>query len=90
VAASGLTGGNELTTTVYPFIVRGVALLGIDAVATPIDERRTLWAAMATEFPMARCEEMVSKEIGLGGLSVALDLVLGGAVRGRILVDPQR
>ena len=37
VAASGLTGGNELTTTVYPFIVRGVALLGIDTVATPIE-----------------------------------------------------
>ena len=40
VAASGLTGGNELVTTVYPFIVRGVALLGIDTVATPIAERR--------------------------------------------------
>jgi hypothetical protein len=39
---------------------------------------------------MARCEEMVSKEIGLGGLSDALDLVLGGAARGRILVDPRR
>ena len=35
VAASGLTGGNDLATTVYPFIVRGVALLGIDTVATP-------------------------------------------------------
>jgi len=90
VAASGLTGGNELSTTVYPFIVRGVALLGIDTVATPIDERRTLWAAMATEFPMARCEEMVNQEIGLGALTDALELVLGGAVRGRILVDPHR
>ena len=70
--------------------MRGVALLGIDTVATPIDERRTLWAAMATEFPMARCEEMVDREIGLGGLTDALHLVLDGAVRGRILVDPQR
>ena len=78
VAASGLTGGNELTTTVYPFIVRGVALLGIDTVATPIDERRALWATMATEFPMDRCEAMVDKEIGLGDLTEALKLVLDG------------
>ena len=90
MAASGLTGGNELTTTVYPFIVRGVALLGIDTVATPIEERRALWATMATEFPMDRCEAMVNTEIGLGGLTDALNLVLEGAVRGRILVDPQR
>jgi acrylyl-CoA reductase (NADPH) len=90
VAASGLTGGNELTTTVYPFIVRGVALLGIDAVATPIAERRALWAAMATTFPMERCESMVDREIGLDGLTDALTLVLDGGVRGRILVDPGR
>jgi acrylyl-CoA reductase (NADPH) len=89
VAASGLTGGNELTTTVYPFIVRGVALLGIDTVATPIDERRALWSSMAAEFPVDRCEEMVAEEIGLGGLSDALDLVLNGAARGRILVAPR-
>lgn len=89
VAASGLTGGNELATTVYPFIVRGVALLGIDTVATPIDERRALWANMAVEFPIDRCDEMVSEEIGLNGLTRALGRVLDGAVRGRILVAPQ-
>jgi acrylyl-CoA reductase (NADPH) len=90
VAASGLTGGNELSTTVYPFIVRGVALLGIDTVETPIANRRALWAAMATEFPMDRCEEMVTNEIGLAELDDALSLVLAGAGRGRILVDPNR
>jgi acrylyl-CoA reductase (NADPH) len=88
VAASGLTGGHELATTVYPFIVRGVALLGIDTVATPIAERRALWWAMAEEFPLERCEEMVHQEISLDGLSEALALVLRGAVRGRILVAP--
>jgi acrylyl-CoA reductase (NADPH) len=90
VAASGLTGGNELATTVYPFIVRGVALLGIDTVETPIAERRALWAAMATEFPMDHSDAMVDKEIGLGELDNALKLVLEGGVRGRILVDPAR
>ena len=90
VAASGLTGGHELATTVYPFIVRAVSLLGIDTVATPIEERRDLWRAMAEEFPLARCDEMVSEEIGLGALSEALNRVLNGQVRGRVLVAPLR
>jgi putative YhdH/YhfP family quinone oxidoreductase len=88
VAASGLTGGNALATTVYPFIVRGVALLGIDTVSTPIEERRELWAEMADAFPLQHCEEMVNEEIGLDGLTAALDRVLDAAVRGRILVSP--
>jgi putative YhdH/YhfP family quinone oxidoreductase len=88
VAASGLTGGNELETTVYPFIVRGVALLGIDTVATPIAERRQLWAAMPDEFPLSHCADMVHAEIGLGGLTEALTQVLDAQVRGRILVSP--
>jgi acrylyl-CoA reductase (NADPH) len=88
VAASGLTGGNDLTTTIYPFIVRGVALLGIDTVATPIAERRALWADMAESFPIDRCEDMVNEEIGLDGLTKALGRVLDASVRGRILVQP--
>jgi len=59
-------------------------------VATPIDERRALWTAMASEFPMERCAAMVNREIGLGELTDALQQVLDGAVRGRILVDPGR
>jgi len=90
VAASGLTGGNDLSTTVYPFIVRGVALLGIDTVATPIEERRELWTEMADAFPLAHCEDMVNEEIGLDGLTAALGRVLDAAVRGRILVAPGR
>ena len=90
VVASGLTGGNSLSTTVFPFIVRGVALLGIDTVATPIEERRTLWVEMAKAFPLNHCEDMVNEEIGLEGLTAALDRVLDAAVRGRILVAPGR
>ena len=90
VAASGLTGGTDLATTVYPFIVRGVALLGIDTVATPIEERRTLWNEMIDEFPLHLCEDMVNEEIGLEDLTAALDRVLDAAVRGRILVQPGR
>ena len=90
MAASGLTGGNELETTVYPFIVRGVALLGIDTVATTIEERRRLWANMPAEFPVSHSAEMVHQEIGLGGLTEALGQVLDAQVRGRILVGPSR
>jgi putative YhdH/YhfP family quinone oxidoreductase len=88
VAASGLTGGNNLATTVYPFIVRGVALLGIDTVEQPIEERRALWTEMADVFPLEHCEDMVNEEIGLDGLTSALGRVLDAAVRGRILVAP--
>ncbi len=90
VAASGLTGGNELETTVYPFIVRGVALLGIDTVATPIEERRQLWADLPKEFPVGLTSDMVHQEIGLDGLTDALRSVLDAEVRGRILVAPGR
>ncbi len=90
VAASGLTGGTELATTVFPFIVRGVALLGVDTVATPIEERRTLWNEMAEVFPLDRCDDMVNEEIGLDGLTAALDRMLDAAVRGRVLVEPSR
>ena len=90
VVASGLTGGNTLSTTVFPFIVRGIALLGIDTVATPIEERRALWVEMAEAFPLDHCEDMVNAEIGLDGLTAALDRVLDAAVRGRILVAPDR
>ncbi|HEX3947676.1 MAG TPA: acryloyl-CoA reductase [Acidimicrobiales bacterium] len=88
VAASGLTAGSELATTVYPFIVRGVALLGVDTVATPIELRRSLWATVAEQFPADLLEEMVSREIGLDDLAAALPDVLAGRVRGRLLVRP--
>jgi putative YhdH/YhfP family quinone oxidoreductase len=90
VAASGLTGGNEFTTSVFPFIVRGVALLGVDSVLTPIDERRRVWAEVARDYPAERAEAMVADEIGLGGLDAALGELAAARVRGRVLVDPAR
>jgi hypothetical protein len=66
-----------------------VSLLGIDTVATPIEERRTLWGDMAESFPLEHCEDMVHEEIGLDGLTAALDQVLDAAVRGRVLVTPE-
>ncbi len=90
VAATGLTGGAEFTSTVYPFIIRGVTLVGIDSVLTPIAERRAVWATVASDFPAARVEAMVEREIGLEGISAALDDLARSAVRGKVLVRPDR
>ncbi|MGO8870592.1 MAG: acryloyl-CoA reductase [Acidimicrobiales bacterium] len=88
VAASGLTGGNILETTVYPFIVRNVSLIGIDTVRTPIAERRATWDEMAGSWPPAVLDTMVDCEVGLDGVGSALDRILEGGIRGRVLVRP--
>jgi acrylyl-CoA reductase (NADPH) len=88
VAASGLTGGNGLETSVYPFIVRGVALLGIDSVQTPIAERRAVWSQLADAFDDAMLDDMAADELGLEQLPDALSAIIAGGVRGRILVRP--
>ncbi len=88
VAASGLTGGTALETTVYPFIVRNVALLGIDTVQTPIAERRSVWVEMAASFPPGILDSLVEGEVTLDGLAPVLEAILDGGVRGRMLVRP--
>jgi acrylyl-CoA reductase (NADPH) len=88
VAASGLTGGTGLETTVYPFIVRSVALLGIDTVSTPIGERRDVWRDLAGWVPGPVLDGMVDGEIGLDGVADAQEAILAGRIRGRLLVRP--
>lgn len=91
VAASGVTGGGPLPTTVFPFILRGASLLGIDSVQTPIMIRRDLWRRIATDLrpPQIDDDTVDSVEIvGLDGLSGALDRILAGGMVGRVLVDP--
>ncbi len=88
VAASGLTGGNTVESSVYPFIVRNVSLLGIDTVLTPIEERRAVWAELATWVPGPVLDTMVEGEVDLDGLAPVLGDILGGRVRGRMLVRP--
>jgi acrylyl-CoA reductase (NADPH) len=88
VAASGLTGGAALETTVFPFITRDVALLGVDTVATDADHRRAVWGRLATDAGRIDLESMVAREVSLDGLGAAIDDVLAARVRGRILVRP--
>ena len=88
VAASGLTGGTDLATTVYPFIIRHVDLLGVDSVLLPIETRRAIWETMADQVPAAVLDQLVAREVGLEGLDDAMADVLAARVRGRILVRP--
>ena len=88
VAASGLTGGNSFETSVFPFIVRNVALLGIDTVLTPIEERRAVWTGLADGVPAEVIDTLVDGEVDLTGVAGVLDDILAGRVRGRMLVRP--
>lgn len=85
VAASGNAGGPRLDTTVFPFILRGVALLGMDSAQMPIARRRALWDRLATDLrPRALGER--ATEVTLDTLVEALDGILAGAARGRWIV----
>jgi acrylyl-CoA reductase (NADPH) len=85
VASSGNASGPRLETTVLPFILRGVALLGMDSVAMPIEERRALWGRLATDLRPNRLGEGVT-EVSLETLEPALDGILAGSARGRWVV----
>ena len=86
VAASGLTGGTDLHTTVYSFITRGVALLGVDSVRTPTARRRQVWARLATDLRPAHLDDLVAGEVALDGVAGVLADILAARVRGRVLV----
>ncbi len=87
VAASGLTGGAGLSTTVMPFILRGVALLGIDSVQLPMPQRVEVWRRLATDLRPAGIDS-IGHEIGLDALDAVLDAILRGEVTGRYVVRP--
>ncbi|MDA2960385.1 MAG: acryloyl-CoA reductase [Actinomycetota bacterium] len=89
VAASGLTGGNTLSTTVLPFILRGVDLIGIDSVQTPLARRREVWNRIATDLLPADLDA-IGTDIGLDDLDGVLTKILTGGARGRWVVDLQK
>jgi acrylyl-CoA reductase (NADPH) len=87
VAASGLTGGTAIPTSVMPFILRGVALLGIDSVQTPMEVRRKVWSRIASDLKPAGLES-IGHSIGLNDLDRVLTAILAGEVSGRYVVSP--
>ena len=87
VASSGNAGGAALETTVLPFILRGVSLLGMDSANMAIDARRELWQRIATDLrPAGLDDDTGVTEVALADLDSALDAILAGAARGRWVV----
>jgi putative YhdH/YhfP family quinone oxidoreductase len=85
VAACGNASGSALETTVFPFILRGVAMLGMDSAYLPIETRRRLWERLATDLRPRFLDRRLT-EVDLDGLEAALDAVRAGAARGRWIV----
>lgn len=86
VAAVGLAGGSALATTVIPFIIRGVNLLGIDSVFCPTPRRQAAWERLVKDLPPAILDTMIVSAT-LNDVSRLGGEILKGAVRGRVVVD---
>jgi putative YhdH/YhfP family quinone oxidoreductase len=85
VAASGNAGGATVNTSVFPFILRGVNLLGIDSAQMPIDQRELLWQRLANDLKPPKLEDML-EEVSLDDATKALETIHGGGVQGRVVV----
>ena len=85
MAACGLAGGIALQTTVFPFILRGVSLLGVNSVEVLNAERRRIWGLMAEGLDAGLLDSLTA-EIGLEELPEWAGRVLAGQVRGRVVV----
>jgi len=85
IASSGLAGGTELHTTVLPFILRGVKLLGIDSVLCPLATRHEVWRRLTTDLKPAHLDA-TAREITLDELPAAFETLLKGGARGRFVV----
>jgi len=86
VAACGNAGGAELATTVFPFILRGVNLLGIESVMCPPEPRRAAWARLARDLPAHKLDRM-TRIVPLRDVSALSQEIVAGRVRGRVVVD---
>jgi acrylyl-CoA reductase (NADPH) len=85
VAACGLAAGMDLQTTVAPFILRGVTLLGIDSVMCPKNERLAAWGRLASGLDLARLDSLTT-EVPFGEVIATAPRFLEGKVRGRVVV----
>jgi acrylyl-CoA reductase (NADPH) len=85
IAACGLAGGMDLPSSVAPFILRGVCLLGIDSVMCPIELRKIAWSRLVNDLDSRKLAE-ITQEIGLDGVIETGARILAGQVRGRVVV----
>ncbi|MBI3507448.1 MAG: oxidoreductase [Proteobacteria bacterium] len=89
VAACGLAGGADLPTSVMPFILRGVRLIGIDSTQCPMPEREAAWRKLAALLPDGLPGNAV-ETCGLADLKHLADAIVAGKVKGRVLVDVRK
>lgn len=87
VAACGLAAGGDLPTTVYPFILRGVKLLGINSVTVPFDKRQQAWRRMAEIMTDPLFELITNQVAPLTEVPNLSQQILKGQIRGRVVVD---
>ncbi|MEE2762365.1 MAG: YhdH/YhfP family quinone oxidoreductase [Pseudomonadota bacterium] len=88
VACCGLVAGPQLPTTVLPFILRGVNLLGVDSVEIPLADKRQVWGKLSQDWA-CKATEASARDIGRGELDSALKAFLEGASAGKIVLDHQ-
>jgi acrylyl-CoA reductase (NADPH) len=86
VAACGLAGGSDLPTTVMPFILRNVRLLGVDSVSAPAEVRATAWRRLGAELPHHLLEVATTVE-PLERVPALAEQILAGSVRGRVAIN---
>ncbi|PSL47021.1 putative YhdH/YhfP family quinone oxidoreductase [Salsuginibacillus halophilus] len=86
VAVSGLTGGTKVPTTVFPFILRGVSLLGVDSAYCEMTRRKKVWEHLASDYKPTDVLAEIGEDIDLHSLPSALEDILNGEVRGRKIV----
>jgi NADPH2:quinone reductase len=86
IACIGLAGSHELNTTVMPFILRGINLLGINSMATPRDLRLAVWQRLAGDLKPKNLDLIGSRSIDFGDLHSAFQDYLDGKVIGRSVV----
>lgn len=85
VTCCGLVGSAELPVNVFPFILRGVSLIGIDSVKCPVDLRLRVWGKLAGEWKPEQLLDMM-EEVSLDGLEEKIQAILHGGIRGRVVV----
>lgn len=86
VTACGLVGGVELPLSVYPFILRGVSLVGIDSVHVPLPERQRLWSLLAGSWSPGDFDSFVDCEVELADVEPQIERILRGETTGRVIV----
>lgn len=86
VTCCGLVAGSDFQSSVFPFILRGVSLLGIDSVECPLEEKKRIWDLLATVYKLSNLNDL-AREVKLDEVDAELDRTLQGQMRGRVVVN---